>query len=242
MRLVHYSADIVTKVKGRRQTNPLLPKNRAGALPGKPQGFWISDETRGAYGWRAWCRDNRFRSYGMRYEHEVKLTPTARILYLRSAKDIDEFAEKYGFSLLDAIAKQEGRPLFSERYGRSPSVDGIKWSLLTKKYQGIIITPYIWEQRLGRHMWYYTWDCASGCIWNPRAIESITMVKEHKAPRKPTAWQQKRRHKRDMIKMAEASKNMVAAMQKDRPPTASDVALVDSADRLIAKYKGGNNA
>lgn len=236
MRLVHYSADIVTKVHGHRQSNPLDPKNRSSALPGKPKGFWLSDDDE--HGWRQWCKSEGFRTYSLRYEHEVKLSPKARILYLRTAKDIDDFAAKYGFSLLDRLDKAAGRPTFSERYGRDASIDGIDWHRLTRKYHGIVITPYIWEQRLGKHMWYYTWDCASGCIWNARAIESITMVKERKVPRKPTAWEQKRKHKRDMIKMAQASKNLVVSMAKTRPPSVLDQAVIESADQLIDKYGG----
>lgn len=245
MKLRHWSANIVTNVHGRRQVSPLDPSNGRSRLPSKPNGFWVSDETRGVHGWRAWCKAERFRSYAMRYEHEVILSAKAKILFLRSAEDIDRFTEKYGFDHLDMLNKAAGGELFKDRHWSR--MDGIDWKRVAQKYHGIIITPYIWERRLsmmGEHQadWYYTWDCASGCIWNARAIHSIKMIKEHPAPRKPTAWEAKRRHKRQMIKMAEASKQMVAAMQETRGPSPLDEELVASADKLIDNYKGGGNA
>jgi hypothetical protein len=55
----------------------------------------------------------------------------------------------------------------------------IAWDRLRERYQGLIVTPYIWERRLTMGngpdaMWYYFWDCASGCIWDPAAIASVT--------------------------------------------------------------------
>jgi hypothetical protein len=242
MRLVHYSSSIVTKVHGAQQetlfdqSKPDAKRRKRRAGFGKPHGFWLSDESRGAYGWRAWCKAESFRSYALRYEHEVKLADKAKILYLRNAKDIDDFADKYGTSLMELLGRerrQEERDIWGGRY-----IDVIDWHRVAKKYHGIIITPYIWEQRMGRHMWYYGWDCASGCIWNARAIESITMVKERKAPRKPTAWQEKRKHKRQMLRMAKAAKDVVQSMGKMRPRTSLDTELIKSADDLIESYGG----
>lgn len=55
-----------------------------------------------------------------------------------------------------------------------PFVIWLDWAAIGKLYDGIIIAPYLWERRLnGGAMWYYGWDCASGCIWNPRAISEV---------------------------------------------------------------------
>lgn len=159
MRLVHWSADIVTEVHGKWQVNHTF----------KPMGFWVSDESRGMESWRRWARDNGFRRYAFRYEYEVMLSPKAKILYLRNHEDIDKFSVKYGYDLLEVSHIQRSRPY----------IDAIDWKRVAKKYHGIVITPYIYSQRLGTNMWYYPWDCASGCIWNARAIESIRMVREH---------------------------------------------------------------
>jgi hypothetical protein len=209
MRLVHYSSEIVTSVRGRRQANPLAhPENVSRSRSDKPNGFWLSDESRGAYGWRSWCKDNQFRSFAMRYEHEIELVPDARILYIRTAEELRKFTEKYGYSLITEICKGRGDPYVSH------FVDSIKWWKLTRRYHGIIITPYIWEERLGDLQWYYSWDCASGCIWNPRAIASIRVVRERKVPKRPTLKQQRRAHKRTMDNMRKATEALAAASAK----------------------------
>ena len=51
----------------------------------------------------------------------------------------------------------------------------IAWEKVAAKYDGLIITPYIWQRRMELN-WYYTWDCASGCIWNVRAIKDIRLI------------------------------------------------------------------
>ena len=57
----------------------------------------------------------------------------------------------------------------------------IDWNRVAKKYQGIIITPYIWERRLTTTCtWYYGWDVASGCIWDNKAIKEITDARKSK--------------------------------------------------------------
>lgn len=192
MKLIHWSQRVVKEVKGAHQGT----KHYRGL--GKPKGFWVSDESRGAYGWRSWCKAESFRPHSFKYEHEVKLVPNAKILYLRTAKAIDDFADEY-------IADSELNRRMAEI---GQSVYEIDWKRVAKKYQGIIITPYQWQQRLGRHMWYYSWDCASGCIWNKRAIQSITVVKEHNAP-KPPSWQERARDRREsMAMLKEATENL----------------------------------
>ena len=48
-------------------------------------------------------------------------------------------------------------------------IDVIDWELVGDDYYGIEIThPY---GEIGS--WISTWDISSGCVWNPRAIESV---------------------------------------------------------------------
>lgn len=51
----------------------------------------------------------------------------------------------------------------------------IDWQKVSRQYDGIIIAPYQWEHRLSSD-WYYPWDCASGCIWNGKAIQTIVPI------------------------------------------------------------------
>ncbi len=73
---------------------------------------------------------------------------------------------------------------FTKRFGSQPfdfPLVYVDWAKVAKLYDGIIIAPYISARRLAHSVnWYYTWDCASGCIWNPRAIKSIKLIEEPK--------------------------------------------------------------
>jgi hypothetical protein len=121
----------------------------------KPKGLWVSDEDE--YGWREWCTDESFSMERLEHAHRVELADDARLLVIRDADGIDDFTRLYSLP---------GR-------GDSYYVD---WPAVASRFQGIVITPYIWARRLSDASWYYPWDCASGCIWDPTAIASIAPV------------------------------------------------------------------
>jgi hypothetical protein len=55
----------------------------------------------------------------------------------------------------------------------------IEWRKVAERFDGIIIAPYIWQRRLDlESSWYYSWDCASGCIWNASAVREIVPMYE----------------------------------------------------------------
>jgi len=57
----------------------------------------------------------------------------------------------------------------------------IDWEAVAKRYTGIEIEPYNWERRNSgpnnnysmSMLWYYGWDCASGCVWELDALVSF---------------------------------------------------------------------
>jgi hypothetical protein len=51
----------------------------------------------------------------------------------------------------------------------------IDWPRVAERFDGVIIAPYQWKHRL-ELMWYYGWDCASGCIWNARAVSCFEVA------------------------------------------------------------------
>lgn len=52
--------------------------------------------------------------------------------------------------------------------------EGNYGTFIGARYDGIVITPYVWSMRLDRSaFWYYGWDCASGCIWNASAVAEL---------------------------------------------------------------------
>lgn len=152
--LLHYSAE------------PFVGPVRSEAQEGdemlfKPRGLWLSVGN----AWQEWCREAEYGADRIVHVARVTLAPDANVLRLTSQADLDRFTDEYG----------------DEEKDRSYHTRFIRWDRVAEKYDGIIIAPYIWERRL-ELMWYYGWDCASGCIWNTRAIESVSPLSERDAP------------------------------------------------------------
>lgn len=149
MRLVHYGAKPLGKIRDTKQ-------GRREELFFKPRGLWVSDDAC-EHNWRWWCEAEDFRVDQLACAQEVTLMPGANVLFLRSVQDIDAFDAEY-------VVPGTG---FARSYP--------DWLRVAKNHDGIIITPYQWERRLcDKAQWYYSWDCASGCIWNKRAIAAIS--------------------------------------------------------------------
>ena len=159
-RLLHYSNAPVRKVARTKQG---CDDDHSMGYFAKPRGLWLSVE--GDMDWHEWCVSEHFRDIEKQVCHEVVLKPKANILTLKSAEDLRVFTH-----------------FFAEIFSWGPGLATrwvefkIRWDIVAKHYDGIIIAPYIWSERLGDLSWYYPWDCASGCIWNPRAIKEINVV------------------------------------------------------------------
>lgn len=125
----------------------------------KPKGLWLSVD--GPYDWKQWCDAETYSGFGS-YAHAVKLRRGAKILRLRGAQALDAFTDQYA----GEIYPGQGMG------GRDHRYCGIDWEAVARQHQGIIIAPYCWQRRMDL-MWYYGWDCASGCIWDADAIASI---------------------------------------------------------------------
>lgn len=148
MKLVHYSSKHIGTLRKVEQSGDGF----------KPRGLWVSDDDC-EDNWRSWCESEQFHLEGLVVAHDVELVPNANILMLRTSGDIDAFTHEWNYNPYPEI------PVRMNMY--------INWQAVSQVYDGMIATPYIWERRLSDAMWYYTWDCASGCIWQPRAVASI---------------------------------------------------------------------
>jgi hypothetical protein len=91
--------------------------------------------------------------------HVVELASSAKVLLIAGVATFDAFDRQYGASIRD--------------------VTYIDWPRVGADWQGIIIAPYLWERRF--QSWYYSWDCASGVIWDASAIASITLCERAEA-------------------------------------------------------------
>lgn len=143
MKLLHYSAKPFTFDR-----NHVYRESGCG----KPCGFWLSVE--GEDDWQEWCGSNDF---GLgQHVYEVELTSAANVLHIPSSGALHNFNGYYG------------KPGFSPRLG------DIDWDRVAADYDGIIIAPYQWVVRMeSAFFWYYSWDCASGVIWNLGAVEAV---------------------------------------------------------------------
>lgn len=126
----------------------------------KPRGLWLSVEGDGD-GWRDWCEANQPRWVAeWTHIYNVTLAPNANVLLLTSPAEIWDFNKRYSCS----------SPWDSRIFWY------IAWDKVSAAYDGIVIAPYQWACRLDEEApWYYGWDCASGCIWEPRAIASLEL-------------------------------------------------------------------
>jgi len=106
----------------------------------KPNGLWVSVDD----DWRRWCEQEEFNGLGQ-YTYMCELKANANVLHIKTCKELDQLTVEYGII---------------DRYGKTV----IDWEDFASKYKGIIIAPYLHEQRF-KTFWYYCWDCASGCTY-----------------------------------------------------------------------------
>lgn len=123
----------------------------------KPRGLWVSVD--GDDDWPTWCREEMPGRIADTNRFRVTLADDANVLHLTGAHQLDEFTRRY------PEKNYPGNDHFASQW--------ISWPHVAEHYQGIIIAPYCWPARLNL-LWYYGWDCASGCIWDAAAIESVT--------------------------------------------------------------------
>ena len=114
----------------------------------KPKGFWLSVDD----DWRRWCKDEQ-----MEWADVDPIAfdlNTDACLWLDTPEAIDRFHAEH----------------HTDHFRREYYID---WRPVSADYAGIIIAPYQWSRRLNGPSWYYSWDCASACIWDLSALRVI---------------------------------------------------------------------
>lgn len=156
MKFIHYGKKPLTKVRSVKNLG------YGAGRTDKPMGLWFSAGD-GEDGWRAWCEGEQWGLDGFDHATEIVFRDSAKLLRISSTKELDAFTEANGFDC-DYMPKHLS-------YGKGY---GIRWPEIAKAHDAIVIAPYLWERRLfhGAH-WYYSWDCASGCVWNARAVAEL---------------------------------------------------------------------
>lgn len=122
----------------------------------KPHGLWY-----GVNGeWEEWCRSEmpEWITGGMLYAVRFG---SEKVLRIESLDALDAFHAEY----------HRTHPQFS-------LLGYIDWPTVATRYDGIEIAPYQWQRRLEPGwLWYYGWDCASGCIWRPKGM-TLELVRD----------------------------------------------------------------
>lgn len=140
---------------------PLVSRSQSRSPALKPDGLWVSVEADAGGGWREWCEAESFRLECLIARHRVELAPDARVIRIENVRVFDAFNERFGAPLSTLP--------HSRRYG-------IDWAGVARRHQGIVIAPYLWRRRMSDALWYYGWDCASGCIWDVSAIAAVELA------------------------------------------------------------------
>lgn len=121
----------------------------------KPSGLWyaLGEE------WINWCKSEMPEWMG---EYIYKLDiDMSKVLHIKNSSQLKIFTNEY---------KNE------KSYHEYGSDCKINWKKVSENYNGIEISPYLYDMRM-KYMWYYGWDVASGCIWNENVIKTIKRVK-----------------------------------------------------------------
>jgi hypothetical protein len=165
MRLIHFSN---TPVK----LETLIARGQEENGDMKPKGLWVSDED-AECSWSWWCKVENFRLDMLTHVHEVTLSNSAEICFLRTPGEIIEFGREFRV--------QHGPFAGGSTLGYHLMM--LDWVKVIQRWHGIVITPYQWACRLENDtFWYYGWDAASGCIWEPSAIGSVILREVVEAP------------------------------------------------------------
>ena len=120
----------------------------------KPDGLWyeLNDS------WKDWVSHEMPKWMETRFtrEHEISIDMTD-VLVLDTVEKMLAFTREYGVNK-----------------GTFANQTLIDWYAVARKHTGIEIPIYQWSLRRSEDTpWYYPWDVASGCIWDPEVITII---------------------------------------------------------------------
>ena len=144
---IHVSTEPLTAFTPCPVSDQYEPSQVGGKRRGdKPRGLWYGVGS----AWVDWMVSERWWPSPPRFVSVA--TRPARILRINNLDAFDNFCSNYGSGQNAWLACDLNK--------------GIHWRRIALEYDGIEIAPYLDDRRLDYACaWYYTWDCASGCIW-----------------------------------------------------------------------------
>jgi hypothetical protein len=157
--LIHYSSENTEKIDLSRtyqQTTENLVFHT-------PNGLWLS--VTGTDDWKNYCLKNDYRLENLKSLFQITLNPNAKILWLHDETVFKDFEKEYGYH-------EEGIDIHGDNCTLSLS---IAWERIITDYQGIIVSAVL-PKLYNMGLWYDTWCCASGCIWDLQAVENTVKI------------------------------------------------------------------
>ena len=139
----------------RKESFELEDRSISTAMIGKPNGFWYSLGS----SWYEWCMsgDSACLLGGYLFEVEIDRSKIAKID--GSDREVKQLEKKY---------PQKNKPLIEK-------MSHPDWKSMSKDFKGFEVSRF-GRDRLKSSMWYYGWDCSSGCIWDTSAIKSMKLL------------------------------------------------------------------
>jgi hypothetical protein len=123
-----------------------------------PNGLWLS--VTGTNDWEKYCHKNGLSPENLQSKFQITLKPAAKIILLYDDAVFKDFEKDYAYY-------PEGIEIQGDNYTLNLS---IAWERILSDYQGIIV-PIVLPKLYNMGLWYDTWCCTSGCIWDLQAVE-----------------------------------------------------------------------
>jgi hypothetical protein len=128
-----------------------------------PKGLWLS--VGGTSDWEHYCREKDYALENLQSKFQITLKPDAKIINLYSEAVFKDFEKEYGYY-------QEGIKIHSDNYTLDLS---IAWDRIIADYQGIVVSLVL-PKLYNMGLWYDTWCCTCGCIWDLHAVEKAVKL------------------------------------------------------------------
>jgi hypothetical protein len=157
--LIHYTKSGVNAI----DLNRKYQQTKENLVYHTPIGLWVS--VAGTNDWEHYCRTRDLDLEKLETEFQIMLKPSAKILNLHSAEVFEDFEKEYCY-YPEGIAKQ------GDNYTLNLS---IAWERIIADYQGLIVSTVL-PKLYNMGLWYDTWCCTCGCIWDLQAVEKAVKL------------------------------------------------------------------
>jgi len=123
----------------------------------KPSGLWYECQDGSWTSWEEFC-ETGLSGYASRYDSTFNVVlDHYEILFIPDEHHFDKFVKMYSIP----------HPTFPKDLEENI----IDWPKVAEHYAGIEICPYLSKRR--QVSWYYGWDAASGCVWDPSGVKEL---------------------------------------------------------------------